>query len=88
VLTCPWRNPDVALNQFANTASFIETTTVEMKDRFAGILETEWGSPEEFMSEFREIKAEGKASVEKEKSAANTLFILLNNINKTSVPDK
>jgi len=88
VLTCPWRNPDVALKQLENTTAFIETATGEMKDRFAGILETEWGGSEEFMSDFREIKANGKASEEKEKSAANTLFILLNNINRTSISEK
>lgn len=77
VLTCPWRNPGVALKQVENTKIFIESSNKTMKERFAGILQTEWGSAEKFIEEFREIKKNGKASEGKEKSAAYTLYSLL-----------
>jgi hypothetical protein len=88
VVTCPYREPEIALKQLENTKMFIETSPVIMKDRFAGILQTDWGSAGEFMTDFREIEKNGSAVKEKEKSAANTLFLLLKNINTTPVSDR
>ena len=76
VITCPWRTPEVALRQLDNTMMFIATATRETRDRYAGILQTDWGSADKFVSDFREIKSSGITPAGKEKSAANTLYQL------------
>jgi hypothetical protein len=80
VLTCPWRTPEVALMQLENTGTFISTASKATKERYAGILQTEWGSAEKFVRDFLEIKAAGAASQEKEKTAANTFYLLTKKI--------
>jgi hypothetical protein len=80
VLTCPWRNPDIALMQLENTRLFISTATRDMKDRYAGILQTEWGSAGKFVNEFLEIKKNGGAPEGKESTAANTFYLLTSEI--------
>jgi hypothetical protein len=76
VLACPWRNSDIALMQLENTRMFISTASDAMKDRYAGILQTEWGSAEKFVDEFLEIKKNGGAPEGKERTAANTFYLL------------
>lgn len=76
VLTCPWCTPEVALRQLENTRIFISTATEATKERYAGMLQTEWGSAEKFVDDFIEIKKNGGATQEKEKTAANTFYLL------------
>ncbi len=76
VLTCPWRTPEVALKQLDNTRMFISTANKVTRERYAGILQTEWGNAENFVNDFREISKNGAAPQGKEKSAANTFYLL------------
>jgi hypothetical protein len=55
---------------------FVATATKETKPRYAGLLQTDWGSADKFVNDFREIKDNGAAAEGKEKSAANTFFLL------------
>jgi len=80
VLTCPYRSPELALKQLENTRTFIESSNKAMKERYAGILQTEWGSAEGFMQIFREIKKNGAAPAGKEKSSANSLYLMAKEI--------
>jgi hypothetical protein len=80
VLTCPWRTPEVALRQLENTRLFISTATEETKGRYAGMIQTDWGSAEKFVYDFMEIKNNGGAPQEKEKTAANTFYLLTKKI--------
>jgi hypothetical protein len=80
VLTCPWRTPEVALRQLENTRTFISTASKATKERYAGILQTEWGNAEKFVNDFMEIKNNGGAAPEKEKTAANTFYLLTKQI--------
>jgi hypothetical protein len=82
VLTCPWRTPGVALSQLDNTTMFISSATRETRDRYVGILQTDWGSAEKFIEDFREIKSTGTAPEGKEKSAANTFYLLTKEISR------
>ena len=52
VLTCPWRNTEVALQQEKMTRLFIEGATNEMKPKYLGMLQTVWGSAENFMNSY------------------------------------
>ncbi len=76
VLTCPWRNPEVALKQLENTQMFISTANKATRERYAGILQTEWGSAKKFVADFREIKKRGTSPDDKKETAANTFFLL------------
>lgn len=49
VLTCPWRNPQLAVQQIQDVLNFRANSTPEMKGRFQGILETTWTHPGRFM---------------------------------------
>lgn len=80
VLTCPWRTPEVALRQLENTRIFISTATEATKERYAGLLQTEWGDAEKFVNDFMEIKNNGGAAKGKEQTAANTFYLLTKKI--------
>jgi N-acetyl-beta-hexosaminidase len=54
VVTCPWRNPEVAMIQAADMHSFRKTSTPEMRDRFQGIVQTVWSDPGTFLDGFYE----------------------------------
>jgi len=42
VITCSWRNPDVAVQQVKDMIAFREAATKSMKGRFLGVMETVW----------------------------------------------
>lgn len=52
VVTCPWRNPPVAVEQVADMARFRKESTREMKDNFQGMVQTVWSGPENFLDGF------------------------------------
>jgi hypothetical protein len=52
VLTCPWRNPEVAVEQEKMMRGFIQGATKEMKPRYQGMLQTVWGSAKGFMESY------------------------------------
>jgi len=52
VITCPWRDPQIAITQINDMVSFRQTATPEMKDRFFGIMETTWSRTEFFLRGF------------------------------------
>ncbi|MRR18885.1 glycoside hydrolase [bacterium] len=80
VLTCPWRTPPVALKQLENTRLFISTANKATRERYAGIMQTEWGSAEKFVNDFMEIRKNAAAPQGKENSAAYTFYLLAKEI--------
>lgn len=52
VATCPWRKPEIALQQDEMMRTFIKTATPNMKERYLGMLQTVWSSAEHFMNEY------------------------------------
>jgi hypothetical protein len=52
VITCPWRNPPVAVDQLHDMVSFRKTSTPEMKARFQGVMQTVWSDTKSFMDGF------------------------------------
>jgi hypothetical protein len=52
VVTCPWRNPEIAVEQEKMMRMFIETATKDMKPRYRGMLQTVWGSAKNFMDSY------------------------------------
>lgn len=53
VLTCPWRNVDVTLEQEKLMREFIKGATPAMKSKYMGMLQTCWTSAERFMKSYR-----------------------------------
>lgn len=68
VVTCPWRMPEVALQQFEMTKMFRAGATSEMKDRFAGMMQTVWTSANNFMNQYygreEHVDERGRSHVE------------------------
>lgn len=64
VATCPWRNPEVAVDQVSDMLRFRRAATPEMKERFHGIVQTVWTGVDGFLKEFY-----GKEETEKNTSA-------------------
>src|SRR5690554_7660 len=58
VLTCPWRNPEIALQQDAMTRQLIANSTPEMSSKYMGMIQTVWSSAELFMTEYQNSATE------------------------------
>lgn len=52
VITCPWRNPPVAVAQLHDMVDFRQTSTPEMKARFHGVIQTVWSDTKSFIDGF------------------------------------
>ncbi len=52
VITCPWRLPDVAVQQLDLTLRMRAASTPEIRDRLGGMMQTVWTSPERFIDQF------------------------------------
>ena len=62
VVTCPWRNADIAVKQANDMYRFRANSTPEMKTRFNGMLQTVWSGAGSFMDEFYSEKLPEKAN--------------------------
>jgi hypothetical protein len=52
VVTCPWRTPEIAVEQEKMMRMFIESATKAMQPRYKGMLQTVWGSAKNFMDSY------------------------------------
>jgi N-acetyl-beta-hexosaminidase len=52
VITCPWRNPSLAITQLHDMISFRNESTAKMKPRFQGIMQTVWSGAPDFIRDF------------------------------------
>jgi hypothetical protein len=52
VVTCPWRNPEVAVLQTVDMVNFRKDSTPEMRDNFLGMVQTVWSGAGNFMDGF------------------------------------
>ncbi|HEY2649342.1 MAG TPA: family 20 glycosylhydrolase [Puia sp.] len=52
VITCPWRQPSLALTQINDILAFRRESTTEMSARFLGIMETTWMRNSFFLNGF------------------------------------
>jgi hypothetical protein len=53
VVTCPWRNAEVAVQQEKLMRSFVAGATNQIKPNYMGMLQTVWGSAKVFMDSYR-----------------------------------
>jgi hypothetical protein len=52
VVTCPWRNPSVAVQQARDMVRFRNNSTPVMKDRFMGMVQTVWSGAGPFLDSY------------------------------------
>ena len=52
VVTCPWRQPEIALTQISDMLAFRRDATGEMKPRFMGIMQTTWMRTDMFLKNY------------------------------------
>lgn len=52
VVTCPWRNPSVAIAQLNDMINYRNTATPQLKPRFYGMVQTIWSPNFAFLREF------------------------------------
>jgi hypothetical protein len=62
VVTCPWNNADVAVQQAQDMVRFRKSATPEMKDRYMGMLQTIWSGAGQFLDNFYGLKPERPGS--------------------------
>jgi hypothetical protein len=58
VLTCPWRDPAVAVQQLEDMVEFRRHSTSDMKPRFKGMLQTVWSDTRSFLRGYYAMKQE------------------------------
>ncbi len=88
VASCPHHIPEVALQQLANTIAFRRSSSRVVRERFIGMVDTDWGKCEAFMDEFTLLK--GGKILPKESSAATTitLFERIKALESAALPKK
>lgn len=56
VITCPWRQPSVAIAQVHDMIKFRKESTKEMQPRFYGMMQTVWSGSSQFLKGYYEDK--------------------------------
>jgi hypothetical protein len=74
VVTCPWRNPGVAVVQAEDMARFRKDSTPAMRENFQGMVQTEWSSPASFMDGFYNKKKDQNGGGNTSWNTFNTLY--------------
>jgi N-acetyl-beta-hexosaminidase len=78
VVTCPWKNPEIAVKQTQDMFRFRASVTHEMKDRFQGMVQTVWSGAEQFMDEFYGRKTNPKDGMNNQANCFKALFTEIN----------
>jgi len=60
VVTCPWRNPSLAVSQARDMIAFRSGSTREMKPRFRGMVQTVWSDAPAFVNGFYQDKKDAE----------------------------
>jgi hypothetical protein len=79
VVTCPWRKPSVATEQVGDMVKFRQQATIQMKDRYHGMVQTVWSPVEEFLDGYYGRRKDEQAG---ENTAWNCFKVMYDSINK------
>lgn len=60
VATCPWRKPEIALEQLDDMIRFRKNSTSQMKERFQGIIATVWSGADSFLKNYYDPETDTK----------------------------
>lgn len=78
VITCPWRTPEVGIQQLHDLIILRENATPEMKDRYQGMMQTVWMTD---IPTFLDIYTGAKEDPDKNKSSVESFSQLFKEIN-------
>ncbi len=78
VITCPWRTPEVGIQQLHDLIILRENATPEMKDRYQGMMQTVWMTD---IATFLDIYSGAKEDPDKNKSSVESFTQLFKEIN-------
>jgi N-acetyl-beta-hexosaminidase len=74
VMTCPWRNPEIAVRQTQDMFRYRASVTSEMRTRFQGMIQTIWVGTGQFMDEFYGRKSDPKEGKNTQTKCFKALF--------------
>lgn len=80
VLTCPWRNPEIAVKQLDDMVNFRTTSTKDMKPRFQGMLQTVWSDAQSFMRGYYAMQKEANGGTNTQWHCFQALFAKINTL--------
>ncbi len=78
VITCPWRVPELAVQQTEDMVNFRKQSSPEMQDRFYGMMQTVWSDAASFMDGFYNKKKDTQGG---DNTPWNTFTTLYEKIN-------
>lgn len=78
VVTCPWRKPEIAVEQYNDMIDYRQTATPLMKERYKGIVQTVWSDAGSFMDGFYENKKDDKGGDNTPWKSFTTIFAKAN----------
>jgi hypothetical protein len=81
VVTCPWRDPGLALIQLQDMVEFRKQSTEEMKQRLDGVIQTVWSRPQAFITGFYENQKDPQTGDNTPWNCFRQLFDAIKNIN-------
>ncbi len=81
VVTCPWRNPALAISQLQDIISFRAGSSKQMKPRFSGVLQTVWSAPQGFINGFYQNKKDPQTGDNTPWNCFRQLFDAINKMN-------
>jgi len=74
VVTCPWRMPDVATTQAEDMVRYRQNATPEMKERYAGMVQTIWSPASAFLKNFYEQSNASRVEYNTQENCFNVLY--------------
>ncbi|MBD0256744.1 MAG: family 20 glycosylhydrolase [Cytophagales bacterium] len=74
VITCPWRNPSVAVQQVEDMLRFRASATPVMKERFGGMMQTVWSRHDQFLKGFYGRKTDEKGGDQTDWNTFRTMY--------------
>jgi hypothetical protein len=86
VVTCPWRNPSVAVAQADDMAHFMTESSAPMKDNFAGMVQTVWSDPGTFLDGFYGRTVDPAAGEKTPWACFRALYDKIKTLNSTQAP--
>ncbi|RYY42429.1 MAG: hypothetical protein EOO06_21200 [Chitinophagaceae bacterium] len=82
VITCPWRKPELAVQQVKDMLAFRQHATKAQRERYLGVVETVWSPVSSFLNEYygKPKVAGSSEKVDTVNTAANTFKAMYDQI--------
>ena len=80
VITCPWRKPELAVEQTDDMVNFRQQSSEQMQDKFYGMMQTVWSDATSFMNGFYEKKKDNNGGDNTPWNTFTTLYEKINSL--------